>query len=76
MQVQLYKSQSTSHLTAVQQQLFAEATVAVAFQQRSPLLLWKAAGLMRQLEQASARVRMWLAGWLAGSLPAHPHRLL
>ena len=44
-------------MSVQQQQLVAEATVAVAFQQTNPVLMLQAAGAFKLLDQAVAKVR-------------------
>lgn len=57
LQLNLHRSAPKGSLSLAQQQLLAEATVAVAFTRRQPLLLLQAAGAFKQLEQAAAQVR-------------------
>jgi len=75
-QLNLYASIATSCITMQQQQLVAEATVALAFQQRNPVRLLQAAGAFKLLDQAVAKVTslslMACTGWEAH---CHNHML-
>jgi hypothetical protein len=62
LQLQLHRSAPRGSLSLAQQQLLAEATVAVAFSTRQPLLLLQAAGAFKQLEQAATKVWVWGGG--------------
>lgn len=69
LQLDLHKSAPKGALSVLQQQVQVEATVAVAFQRRQPLLMLQAAAAFKQLEQAAAQVRA--AG--LHQLTHHPH---
>lgn len=55
-QLNLYASIATSCSSMQQQQLVAEATVALAFQQRNPVRMLQAAGAFKLLDQTVAKV--------------------
>lgn len=55
-QLDLHKAAPKGALGLAQQQVHAEALVAVAFQHRQPLMLLQAAAAFKQLEQAAAQV--------------------
>jgi hypothetical protein len=57
LQLDLHGSAPKGALSVQQQQVHIEATVAVAFQRRQPLLMLQAAIAFQQLEQAAAQVR-------------------
>jgi hypothetical protein len=57
LQLDLHKSAPKGALSVLQQQVQVEATVAVAFQRRQPLLMLRVAAAFKQLEQAAAQVR-------------------
>jgi hypothetical protein len=64
LQLALHRCAPKGSLSLAQQQLLAEATVAVAFTRRQPLLLLQAAGTFKQLEAAAGQV--CVGGWGGG----------
>lgn len=58
LQLDIHKSAPKGPHSFAQQQLLAEAAVAVAFQRKQPLLLLQAASAFEKLEQAAAAAQV------------------
>lgn len=72
MQLDIFRSAPKGSASLAQQQLLAEATVAVAFQRRQPMLLLQAAGAFTKLEQQAATAQVGAGEKCAHSWPSHP----